>query len=284
LPVGMRKAAPHFAAVRFATLHFAAVLLVVSCRASREPAAATDAGGAAAEAAPLPAQVDWAHVAASVYLDGEDYQESKEVEGQLDARKPALLRLLDRALASIGTPVPADADLVQAIQALRGRVAGAVDYDLPHDAAALADRIAQRAKFPMTPAAKPDLEHGAKVYAQACAACHGANADGHSRISVKMDPPPSDLLHPDRAFRPYDTFARITYGGLETAMPGFGDGLSAQDRWDVVFYLFAVRWPKCEHEIAQLKASELALLSDFDLSARVPYDAIGCVRQRFGPP
>jgi hypothetical protein len=33
-----------------------------------------------------------------------------------------------------------------------------------------------------------------------------------------------------------------------------------------------------------MKASTLALQSDFDLSAKLPYDAIGCARQRFAPP
>lgn len=264
--------------------------LVAACHGSGP--SGRDAGAGAGPAAvgtagadlALPATVDWARVAAAVYLAGEDYQESKEVDGQLDARRPALLRLLDHALASIGPSQPSDADLLQAVRALRGRVATSVDYDLPHDAALLADRIALRAKIPMTPPSTPDLAHGAKVYAAACAACHGVNADGHPQISVKLDPPPSDLLHPDRAFRPYDTFARITYGGLETAMPAFGDSLPVQDRWDLVFYLFAARWPKCDHEVAPMKASDLALLSDFDLSAKLPYDAIGCARQRFAAP
>lgn len=281
MPVAMRKGTV-----------LIAVLFTVGCRGS--PSAA-DAGaalnadsGAALNAdagtEPLPANVDWAHVAASVYLAGEDYQESKEVEGQLDARRPALLRLVDGTLASIGPAVSSDADLVQAIRALRGRLAASVDYDLPHDAALLADRVALRAKIPMTPPSTPDLAHGAAVYARACAACHGANADGRPEVAVKLDPPPSDLLHPDRAFRPYDTFARVTYGGLETAMPAFGEGLSVQERWDLVFYLFAARWPKCDREVAPMKASALALFSDFDLSAKLPYDAIGCARQHFAPP
>ena len=76
----------------------------------------------------------------------------------------------------------------------------------------------------------------------------------------------------------------VAYGGLETAMPAFGEGLSVQERWDLVFYLFAARWPKCDREVAPMKASALALFSDFDLSAKLPYDAIGCARQHFAPP
>lgn len=258
-----------------------AFFFVLGCRASPSH---PDAGPADAAAEPLPANVDWARIAAGVYLAGEDYQESKEVDGQLDARRPALVRLLDGALAEVGPPVPSDVDLVEAVAALRARLAPSVDYDLPHDAALLADRIAVRAKIPMTPPSTPDLAHGAIVYARACAACHGANADGRPEVAVKLDPPPSDLLHPDRAFRPYDTFARVTYGGVETAMPAFGEGLSVQDRWDLVFYLFAARWPKCEREVVPMKASALALLSDFDLSAKLPYDGIGCARQHFAAP
>jgi mono/diheme cytochrome c family protein len=260
-----------------------------ACTRQRERGAARDGGfggakdGGAADSAPLPPR-DWAQVAADVYLAGEDYQEAKEVEGRLDQRRTALLHLIDSALALIGLAQTADADLVAEVGIVRQRIAGGVDYDLPHDCALLADRIARRALLRLAPSEKPDLERGAAVYAAACAACHGKAADGKPVVQVTMDPPPADLLHPEHSWRPYDMFARVTYGGLETAMPGFADSLSAQERWDVVFWLFAMRWPPCVKEVPPLSASVLAVSSDFDLSNKFAYDDISCLRRRFLPP
>ena len=221
--------------------------------------------------------VDWAQVAASVYLAGEEYQESRELEGGLERRRPAIERLLAQ------TPAP-DAEVARDIAELQRRLRGPVDYEFPLECKHVAAHIEERAKLPRTPASKPRLEHGAQVYAAACAACHGKAADGE-QPRVTLDPPAADLLHAEKSWRPYDMFARVTYGGLETAMPSFGDALSAQDRWDLVFWLFASRWPPCARPNAPvLSASELALSSDFDLSNKVPYDAIACVRRNFTAP
>jgi cytochrome c553 len=226
---------------------------------SAAPPAASDAG------------IDWARAAAAVYLAGEDYRESREIDGGLEARRPAI----DHLLAEFA---PADGE----IAALRQRLQKPVDWDFPKACRDVAERIERREKLPMTPPRKPDLEHGRETFLTACAACHGKAANGVPEIFSRMDPPPSDLIHAEQSWRPYDMFARITYGGLETAMPSFGDALSVQDRWDIVFWLFAARWPPCTRRDAPvLSASELAVSSDFDLSYKIPYDAIACVRRTF---
>ncbi|MCA1828626.1 MAG: cytochrome c [Myxococcales bacterium] len=240
----------------------ATLLLICACKNASHTA--PDAG------------VDWAHVAASVYLAGEDYRESRELDGGLDSRRPAIDHLLALAYDESGS-----AD----VAALRRRLQKPVDYDFPQVCKQVAANIEERAKLPMAPPGKPDLDRGAPVFATACATCHGKAADGVPEIASPMDPPPSDLIHAEQSWRPYDMFARVTYGGLETAMPSFGDALSVQDRWDVVFWLFAERWPPCARkDAAMLSASELAVSSDFDLSNKVPYDAIACVRWNFTPP
>ena len=79
-------------------------------------------------------------------------------------------------------------------------------------------------------------------------------------------------------------FLRVSYGGMETAMPPFAEALSTADRWDVVFFLFAQRWPPCDHDAAVLSSSDLARSRDFDLTDKVGYGSIGCVRRRFVGP
>ena len=218
----------------------------------------------------------WPHVAASLDLAGEDYLENHEIDGGLERRRPALERLLGQAREEAAQ----DPEIARGVGDLQRRLLAPIDHTFPQDAQKLAETVAARHAFARTPPARPDLEHGAQVYAIACAACHGPSADGE--VHVEQDPPPANLLVSERAWRPYDMFLRITYGGLETAMPSFGDTVSAQERWDIVFWLFAQRWPPCAVKDAPVPpASELALSSDFDLSNRMPYDAIACARRTF---
>lgn len=261
-------------------LRVAAALLSVSVLAFAGCRRAPQAPDAGESQGALPAQVDWQRVAADVYLLGEEYDESREKE-ILPQRRPALSRLLSSTAERVGEGAP---DILRRLSELQQRLAGPVDHAFFQDCMDFSAQIARRAGFSLTPAEKPSLERGAKVYAKACAACHGEHLDGKSAAGARMDPRPSDLLHPERSFRPYDMFARVSYGGLETAMPAFADALSAGERWDLVFFLFAVRWFPCRSEVGPLSASELAVSTDFDLSRRMPYEAIACARRNFTPP
>jgi mono/diheme cytochrome c family protein len=105
-------------------------------------------------------------------------------------------------------------------------------------------------------AAKVSL--GQKVYAQHCAACHGANLEGQAewrsrRPNGRMPAPPHDESghtwhHPDRAL-----FA-ITKNGLvppyslpnyESDMPAFGGRLSDDEIWAVLAFIKS-RWTSRE--------------------------------------
>ena len=79
-------------------------------------------------------------------------------------------------------------------------------------------------------------------------------------------------------------FNRVTFGGYETAMPSFEEGLAAGERWDLVFWLFAERWPPCVRALPPLRADELALLGDFELGNQFGYGAAACLRRSFLPP
>jgi mono/diheme cytochrome c family protein len=220
-----------------------------------------------------PASGDSARLAHAIALVAEDYGEAIERPGQLERRRPALQRLLDQSAEWTRDPA-----IKSAIAGLRARLQKPVDYDFWQDATKLAASIETAAHFPTAPPSKPDLARGERLYQTACFACHG---DARPEIRASMDPPPPPLESSEKNWRPYDMFARVTWGGLETAMPAFGDTMSVQDRWDVVFYLFAVRWPPCTRDAPAMTAAKLAISSDFDLSGQVPYAAIGFVRRNF---
>jgi high-affinity iron transporter len=79
----------------------------------------------------------------------------------------------------------------------------------------------------------------AKLYLQACAACHGV--DGVStRADLSTKAP--DLSSKDQVARiaPRRIFAAITYGVPGTAMPSYEDTVSAAERWDLAYYVLSL--------------------------------------------
>ncbi len=135
------------------------------------------------------------------------------------------------------------------------------------------------------PLAEQVQQSGKQLFAQACAPCHGADGRGDAvGIDASMQPPPPNILEPPHNWSPYEMFNRATYGGVETAMPSFELGLTESQRWDIVFYLFAERWPPCGKPLPPIGADELAMMGDFELGNRYGYGAAACLRRDFLPP
>jgi mono/diheme cytochrome c family protein len=92
----------------------------------------------------------------------------------------------------------------------------------------------------------PDLESGRKLYIRSCAVCHGKNGDGKGPISRHLNPPPKNFTDGVYKFRttvsgnlPTDEdLFRVISNGLGGAygMPGW-DGLSQDERWQLVYYI-----------------------------------------------
>ncbi|NOY99132.1 MAG: c-type cytochrome [Chloroflexi bacterium] len=94
---------------------------------------------------------------------------------------------------------------------------------------------------PLYPGASPDLENGAAIYAEKCAACHGETGLGDGPQAAQLPNPPAALADPAtvRQASPAQWFTTVTQGDLDNFMPPFS-GLSEQDRWDVVAYAFSM--------------------------------------------
>jgi len=88
------------------------------------------------------------------------------------------------------------------------------------------------------PAAAPSSSRGARLYAAQCAACHGATGAGDGPAAT-MDPPPTDFTDPAILMEssPSRWFQVVSFGIPGTAMKGWRDELSDQQRWDLVAYL-----------------------------------------------
>ncbi len=90
---------------------------------------------------------------------------------------------------------------------------------------------------PVFPAQAPDIQNGAAIYAEKCAACHGETGlgDGPQGQQLPVSVPP--LAVPELAWKaaPADWFLTVTLGNIDNFMPPFAS-LNDQERWGVVAY------------------------------------------------
>ena len=104
---------------------------------------------------------------------------------------------------------------------------------------------------------RPDLARGEAVYAEACAACHGADLEGEANWRLpgpdgRLPAPPHDQTghtwhHPDRVLLDITMrgTAAVVGGGYESDMPGLGDTYSEEELRDVLEWI-KTRWPERE--------------------------------------
>jgi high-affinity iron transporter len=121
------------------------------------------------------------------------------------------------------------------------------------DAKAVA-ALAQRAKEKLITAYKiipyprrlPVLADGKKLYLENCAQCHGetGKGDGSGRESMKPKTPlPANFTDRERigGLSPFKAFNTASFGIEGTAMASFA-ALSEEQRWQVAFYVFSLRF------------------------------------------
>lgn len=79
------------------------------------------------------------------------------------------------------------------------------------------------------------IENGKRLFQIYCALCHGPDAKGGGPIAAKFIPPPDLTLELFKQRTDGFLYATIRDGGA--LMPAQGEGLSREERWDVVNYL-----------------------------------------------
>lgn len=132
-------------------------------------------------------------------------------------------------------------------------------------------------KVTVVPRQAPDLQRGAVLYAQHCAACHGEQGAGDGPLAAAMQPPPIDFS--DRArYRQrtlYGLYNTITRGVADTAMQAYHE-LPAADRWALAFYvgsLAAADVPRDAADVLLDDPALQALLSVQTLTVTTPAGA-----------
>jgi len=85
------------------------------------------------------------------------------------------------------------------------------------------------------------IASGERLFQQHCAPCHGLGSAREGPAARGLPRSPADLLAPPtRAHTAGDLFWWTTIGFPRNGMPGFGDRLSDEERWDVVNFLRAL--------------------------------------------
>lgn len=110
--------------------------------------------------------------------------------------------------------------------------------DTTSQAHALAAELLVAYPTPLAPIRTPDLPRGAALYAQNCAACHGATGGGDGPLAADLDPPAIAFADVDRARQrsAFGLYQVINQGLDGTAMASFAH-LSTDEQWDLAFYV-----------------------------------------------
>lgn len=106
---------------------------------------------------------------------------------------------------------------------------------LPSDVVALGAALEVKNPVPVSPAS---ISRGEQIYRTECQLCHGPRGRGDGPAGATLRPKPADFrIHLAEGHADGELFFWISEGVAETAMPGFKDRLSEEDRWHVLNYV-----------------------------------------------
>ena len=93
---------------------------------------------------------------------------------------------------------------------------------------------------PAEPYAAASVAHGARLYAENCALCHGADGRGDGPAADGLTVHPADLTAPHLfAHSEGDLYWWVSNGRAHGVMPGFAAVMSPAERWDVINFVRA---------------------------------------------
>jgi len=160
--------------------------------------------------------------------DASEYAEQHEFAGRarellrqlpVSADKPALLKQADMLVGLIERKAPGE-EVAARSEALR-------------------DGVVRAYHIAVAPRRVPDLALGARLYAQQCAACHGADGSGDGPSARALDPPPLSFHDVARQEQRsvYGLYNAITLGVPGTGMQGYAASLSDDQRWALALHV-----------------------------------------------
>ena len=105
-----------------------------------------------------------------------------------------------------------------------------------------AAKLVERFELVTFPTRAPDHERGAELYATLCATCHGPTGGGDGPAAAEQDPRPWSFRNSRiNVVSPHQIFGALRFGVEGTAMASYADVLSAEQSWDLAFYVLTLR-------------------------------------------
>ncbi|HMC92608.1 MAG TPA: FTR1 family protein [Allosphingosinicella sp.] len=213
-------------------------------------------------------------------LSGSEYKEMTEFAASVRERIGAL------------PSKRAKPGLVAGADSLKAAIAGkAPPADVERLAHGLGAQLIAAYPVPLAPRTLPDPARGAALYAENCAACHGASGDAKTPAAAALNPHPVAFVDHGRA-RERSLFAyyQVIDQGLEgTAMQSFRR-LSEADKWALAFHIGRFAYPAAlaaegrriwdgDDKVRQLVPNAAALtgLSEASLARQIGADKAAAV-------
>ena len=119
------------------------------------------------------------------------------------------------------------------------------------------------------PPLSPDVPRGERLFADACAPCHGATGAGDGPLASGMLPPPPSFREGHmQEISPHHIFAAVRFGIDGTAMPSFDAACTTDETWDIAAYVATLRDNAAARNPTENAAEQLEI-TFADIGARV---------------
>ncbi len=224
-------------------------------------------------------------VAALVDYVAADYpgavKEGKVLDESEYAEQRNLLLEASKLLPKLGGSDQDQSRLRAAVEAVRTAVDGKEPAQVVGERCHAVRQILKDGyQLKMVPSSKVSAQQAAEQYQALCASCHGATGRADTDAARKLVPPPVSFFDEEKmpVVAPQLAFHALTFGLAGTGMPSFGS-LSAQQRWNLAFYVVGLRHGtpgqgkpsalSSHPAVASLQLSDLAELSDHELCAKL---------------
>jgi copper resistance protein D len=124
---------------------------------------------------------------------------------------------------------------------------------------------------PAVPYAAASIVQGQALYRAHCAACHGIAGYGDGPAGAGLPRRPADLTAQHAADHTAgDLYWWLTHGIPGSGMPGFGDRLSPEERWDVINFVRALGGAERARDLGPITTVRPAVVSpDFTFTTGV---------------
>jgi putative copper export protein/mono/diheme cytochrome c family protein/peroxiredoxin len=106
------------------------------------------------------------------------------------------------------------------------------------------------------------VANGIALYAESCVVCHGVAGYGDGPAAENLKPKPADLTARHAASHTAgDLYWWLSHGVKETAMPGFDQSFSEDERWDLINFLRALSTGERARSLAPVTEADAWLVA-----------------------